>query len=58
MVDFEADLRQTKQNYLVDNVVNLGYDTDRFAEFMNYKKGKGNPLIKSTFIIKQITELT
>ena len=29
-----------KQNYLVENVVNEGYDTDKFGTFMNYKKGK------------------
>ena len=29
-----------KQNYLVENVVNEGYDTDQFGNFMNYKKGK------------------
>ena len=29
-----------KQNYLVENVVNEGYDTEKFGTFMNYKKGK------------------
>ena len=33
-------LRQMKQNYLVENVVNEGYDTEKFGTFMNYKKGK------------------
>lgn len=41
MVDFEADLRKTKQNYLVDNVVTPGYDTTKFAEFMNYRRVDG-----------------
>ena len=40
-MDFEADLRKTKQDYLVEHVVNPGYDTNSFTEFMNYKKGKG-----------------
>ena len=46
MVDFEADLRKTKQNYLVENVVNRGYDTTKFAEFMNYKKPNGTDVDK------------
>ena len=29
-----------KQNYLVENVVNEGYDTDAFGTWMNYYKGK------------------
>ena len=40
MVDYGQDLRQTKQTYLVDNVLNPGYDQHAFAEFMNAKKGK------------------
>ena len=40
MVDYGQDLRQTKQTYLVDNVLNPGYDQQAFAEFMNSKKGK------------------
>jgi len=40
-MDFEADLRKTKQDYLVEHVVNPGYDTNSFTEFMNYKKEDG-----------------
>ena len=40
MVDYSSDLRETKQTYLVDNVLNPGYDQQAFAEFMNSKKGK------------------
>ena len=40
MVDYAADLRQTKQTYLIDNVLNPGYDQQAFAEFMNSRKGK------------------
>ena len=36
----EEEIRAQKQNYLVENVVNQGYDTEKFGTFMNYKKGK------------------
>ena len=39
------ELRAQKQNYLVENVVNQGYDTDKFGAFMNYKKGKFQELV-------------
>ena len=39
-MDFEGDLRKTKQDYLVEHVVNPGYDTNSFTEYMNWKKGK------------------
>ena len=29
-----------KQNYLMENVINLGYDAGQFSEFMEYKMGK------------------
>ena len=29
-----------KQNFLMENVINLGYDPTEFAQFMEYKMGK------------------
>ena len=34
------ELRQQKQNYLMENIVNIGYDTDLFATYMNSQRGK------------------
>ena len=33
-------LRSMKQNFLMENVLNCGYDPTEFAEFMEYKMGK------------------
>lgn len=29
-----------KQNYLIENVINMGYDPTEFAQFMEYKMSK------------------
>ena len=31
--------RQKKQAYLLDEIVNKGYDTSEFTQFMDFKKG-------------------
>ena len=33
-------IRQQKQTYLYVHIVEVGYDTEKFAKFMNEKKGK------------------
>ena len=33
-------LRDMKQKYLMENVINYGYDATEFAQFMEYKRGK------------------
>ena len=33
-------LRTMKQNYLTENVINMNYDPNDFANFMEYKMGK------------------
>lgn len=36
----EEEMRAMKQNYLMENVINTGYDPASFAQFMEYKMGK------------------
>ena len=36
----DEELRGMKQNFLMENVINLGYDPTEFAQFMEYKMGK------------------
>ena len=36
----DEQLRGMKQNFLMENVINCGYDPTEFAEFMEYKMGK------------------
>ena len=36
----QEQLREMKQKYLMENVINTGYDATEFAQFMEYKKGK------------------
>ena len=38
-------LREMKQKYLMENVINCGYDPTEFAQFMEYKMGKSNRLV-------------
>lgn len=33
-------MRSMKQNYLMENVINTGYDPAQFAAFMDQKMGK------------------
>ena len=42
--------REYKQNYLVENVVNLGYDTDLFATYMNSQRGKHLHIRRSNIV--------
>ena len=35
----EEVIREQKQTYLYVQIVDQGFDTDKFAEFMNSKKG-------------------
>ena len=49
--------RQMKQNYLVENVVNEGYDTDAFGTWMNYYKGKQTANILTSRFVFQMMEL-
>ena len=37
--EFVAE-RQKKQQYLLEEIANKGYDTSEFTQFMEYKKGK------------------
>ena len=39
-MDEEVALREQKQTFLYLQVVEKGYDTEAFANFMNSKKGK------------------
>ena len=52
-VTMEED-RARKQQYLVDEVANKGFDTAQFAQYMEYKKRKTSPriiyLILLTFV--------
>ena len=34
------EMRAMKQNYLMENVINTGYDAAQFAAFMDQKMGK------------------
>lgn len=38
----DEQLRSMKQKYLLENVINCGYDPAEFAQFMEYKFGKSN----------------
>ena len=40
-------LREMKQKYLMENVINCGYDPTEFAQFMEYKMGKYLSLLLS-----------
>jgi len=37
----DEQMRAMKQNYLLENVVNCGYDPAEFAQFMEYKMEGG-----------------
>jgi len=36
----EEQLRSMKQKFLMENVINCGYDPTEFAQFMEYQKGR------------------
>ena len=42
----DEQLRTMKQKFLMENVINCGYDPTEFAQFMEYKMGKY--LVKTT----------
>ena len=61
MVEFDQtneELRAQKQNYLVENVVNQGYDTEKFGTFMNYKKGKLLDMMLTSILQRMVLMLT
>ena len=54
----EEEIRAQKQNYLVENVVNQGYDTEKFGTFMNYKKGKLIDMMLTDTLQRMVLMLT
>ena len=54
----EEEIRAQKQNYLVENVVNQGYDTEKFGTFMNYKKGKLLDMMLTSILQRMVLMLT
>ena len=47
----DEQLRSMKQKFLLENVINCGYDATEFAQFMEYKMGKLSfPLSHANFL--------